>query len=642
MSLGKSFSQNTDENQIKEVEDLLNSIPHDILHEIFSYFQLDPKEFTHLSQTSRAWHQFISTFCHQSIKKYFPYLLDNPQCHHWGDYQPIGFFFKECQYYALIFKGIPLSAILAALNGDPSKLIKTPGAPKSLAYCLMMLNNHKLPKNIDETTLAIAQKPLLKLSASIGRVDVVKTIITNKAISKTDIERALGEAAGFNHLDIMDILLNLGLGLSLDEAFCKAAAGGHVEALQKLSNLKNFSASTKSSAFLNAVMWSHFQALEFLLMMISVPADTLGEALLIAAQKGNLPISCLLLEKASFISQKIKNQALIKAANCGNAELVSIFKNTFDFNFASTYNMMVNSGFVEQAESFRLSARIDHHASKVSAFILAAANGHVDVVSLFADDLEISETDYIGSLKEAVRHGHIEIVKLLSQKKNKIIGETVLLEACSENQVHIAAWAISYFKHSHANLSNALQRASRFGAPDIVASILNAGSRKLTLNDKFTALMLAVSHGHLDAVKKFEVDQFHLLEILELIKNAKNSPNLMLYLLEKVPAPATQIAIKIKDRTISLLAFVAAFGSTETLGALLENANCDWGNLRQAALDLAIAHNREQNADLIQANMSEQHMIQTVPRALLPAYEQSIVNAPVEEHVELKKQGMRL
>lgn len=636
MSLGTSLSQTKDEKQVKEIEDLLNTLPHDILHEMFSHFGLDPKKFTLLSQTSRGWHQFISKFCHDSIKKYFPYLLENPQCHHWGDYQPIGFFLKECQYYAIKYKGIPLSSILAALNGDPSQLIETPGAPKSLAYALMMLNNHNIPAQVDDTTRAIAHKPLLNLSASIGRLDALKTLITNKAISKSDLERALSEAAAFNHLDIMDILLDLGLPLSLEDAYCKAAAGGHIEALQKLNNLKHYSGNTKNTALINVVSGNHYQALEYLLSMSSFHIDTLGEVLLISAQKGNLEICCLLLEKAPFITQRIRNQALIKAAKCGNAALVSVLMEAFDRSFASIFNMMIESGFVEQAEFFRMTSRIDHNACKVTAFILAANKGHKDVVKLLVSNFDISEKDYIAALKEAVRNGHLEIVKMLSQKKNKKIVDAILVEACAENQVNIVVWAISFFKLSHENFKNALEQSSRFGNHQIVSLLLAAGSSKFSLTDKFSALMLAVSRGHLEVVKEFDLEKLSQLEILELIKSAKESPGIMLHLLNKIQVPVTQITVKVKERSISLLAFVASFGSYETLDALLNNANWNWGNLRQTALDLAIAHNKEQNADLIFENLKKQNGIQTASRVLLPNYNRTLALPAPEEKVTSK------
>ncbi len=630
MSLATTFSQTIDDKQVKEIEDLLKVLPHDLLHEIFSHLGLDPKQFTMLSQLSRGWHQFISKLTNNAIKKYFPYLINNTNCHNWGDYQPISFFFKECQYYAKKYKGLPLNAILNALNGDPSKLLETSGAPKSLAYGLMMLNHHKLPEKIDETTLAIAQKPLLVLSASLGRLETVNSLISSKGISKADLGNALGEAAAFNHLEIMATLLNLGLPLSLEEAFCKAAAGGHVTALEKLGNFSAFSESSKNTALINTVRGNHFHALDYLLSKGSFSISTLGAALYIAARRGRAEIAYLLLQKSSDIPHEVKNQAIIEAAKRGSAEIVSMLKQTIDADIEVIYNMMIKLGFYNEANIFLSTTKQAHINSKVNALIFAAMKGHLNVVECFTVDLDIPPRDFIFALKEAVRNGQIDVVKLLADTNSKKLGEIILFEAAVTNQLPIATWALSNYKLSHDNFKNALLLAARIGNAQIASLILKVGVRRLSTRDKFNAILVAVSRDYLDVVLEFDLKPFNQTQQIMLIQNARQSPSMMVYLLDKLKLPVTQIAVNIKGKSISLLAYVAAFGSTETLIALLNNINWDWGNLKQAALDEAIANKQDKNADLIQANMNEQLRIEIAPRTLVTSYNQGLVLTPTE------------
>ena len=148
-----------------------------------------------------------------------------------------------------------------------------------------------------------------------------------------------------------------------------------------------------------------------------------------------------------------------------------------------------------------------------TALILAARNGHVEIVQALVDagaDIDLQSKSGSTALMFAASKGHTDVVKALlgadadlnAKNNNK---NTALMVAAQNGhvgcvQVLLAAKAHSDLKNEHDQ--TALMVAAQNGHVGIVQILLNAGAEPNVQNKQGnTALMVAAQTGHTDVVK---------------------------------------------------------------------------------------------------------------------------------------------
>lgn len=206
-------------------------------------------------------------------------------------------------------------------------------------------------------------------------------------------------------------------------------------------------------------------------------------------------------------------QLVVTAAGKGNLE---------ELNYLITLNahdpddkvkrpgFLVREGVIEAARKGRLNAvmylenlleRINPRDKHDYALVLAAENGHVDVVKyLMGKGLNI-HTRNDEALIFAVRNGHLEVVKYLLGQGADIHArnDEVLIRAVRSKHLEVVKYLVSQGARINANNDAALRLAARNGNLDMVKYLVNRGANIHAINDE--ALRWSAYSGHVDVVK---------------------------------------------------------------------------------------------------------------------------------------------
>ena len=396
----------------------------------------------------------------------------------------------------------------AALNGhiDVVKFLLEKGADFSIknnngltALMIASANGHidvvrflLLEKGADFLLKNNYDWTALMYAASNGHIDVVNFLLEKGAdfsIKNNDDSTALIAAASNGHFKMVEFLIDKGVDYSIKNnngltALMAATNNDHTDIAHFLLkkdadfSIKNNSGST---ALILAAKNGHRYLAETLIEKgadVSIKNNNGNTALMFAAKNGHINIIKLLLEKGADFTIKNNNDwtALMFAANQGHIDMVKLL--------------------IEKGSDFSIK-----NINDSTALMLAAENGHIDVVKfLFNEKVNLLSKDKNPWTIYEALYNLTNATKYLCEKE----GWKALILAASNGHINV----VNYFLGKGVNLSlknnngwTALMAASSNGHLDVVKILTEKGADfSIKNNNGLTALMLAAENGHYDVV----------------------------------------------------------------------------------------------------------------------------------------------
>lgn len=154
------------------------------------------------------------------------------------------------------------------------------------------------------------------------------------------------------------------------------------------------------------------------LLLRDVRVDSLDEALIAAARKGQVEVMRLLLANERVNPAAMDNLAIIEAAETGQLEAVKILLSDERVNPADADDAAIRSaaqgGHTEVVQLLLSDPRVDPAASNNEALKLAAARSRLNVIRLLLADERVNPAvDNNYTLRYALRYGRQDVVDLL-------------------------------------------------------------------------------------------------------------------------------------------------------------------------------------------------------------------------------------
>ena len=344
-------------------------------------------------------------------------------------------------------------------------------------------------------------------------------------------------------------------------------------------------------------------------------------SLMYAAGKGHLDIVKMLLDKGADVNLRsnknktaadytstdsgidylLKNHKVTKAAQGGGAAgsaVTGISANNKELIDAAERGDLKN---VRKCISGGADVNVQN-AQNTTALMLAAQNGHVNVVDvLIANKSDVNLLSINGTaLMHAAQNGHVNVVDVLIANKSDVnlrsINGTALIAAVHHGNIFLIKKLID--ARADINLlranrkDSALIIAAENGHIDVVRELIANGAHVNLINcRRVTALMIAAEKGHVGVVRELikhgaEVNLHDFDKRTALLIAARNGHvEVLRVLLEK---GAEVNFLTLGNRTALMVA--ARKGHDEVVRALIEhgaNLNLKSSSLNKTALDYA-------------------------------------------------------
>ena len=331
---------------------------------------------------------------------------------------------------------------------------------------------------------------------------------------------ALGEAAGGDHIDVVELLLNK---FKLDyyinklksnckdiakykfakcnNALIKAAGHGHVTMTKTM--IDKYGARDYNGALNIAVKGGHMEIVR--LMIDEYGARDYNGTLNIAAKGGHISIVELMIETYGATDY---NMALKMAALGGHSDIIRLMIHRYG---ASCFNCaLMNTARGGHVNSLKILMGVYGADNYNEAMIQAACYGHINAVKLL---LKLGADNYNECMLDAAGQGYLNIVILLFER-GATDYDGALLVAANINFVKLAIFILESDKILN-RLKKAMKVAVKYGHTNMVKILLSYGGF-----DYDSIMEKAVYHGYIDIVKvlldlDFDVDEYDPLLAIE-------------------------------------------------------------------------------------------------------------------------------
>jgi len=224
-----------------------------------------------------------------------------------------------------------------------------------------------------------------------------------------------------------------------------------------------------------------------------------------------------------YVTNWIKKHPELEIANLDNLplskeDLLFLFKNN-RLNYNEAMIIAAKNGHIDIVKLMLEKGTTNYN----EAMIIAAKNGHIDIVKLM---LEKGTTNYNEAMINAAKNGHIDIVKLMLEKGAKNYDWT-MINAAKNGHIDIVKLLLEY---GATDYDWTMINAAGNGHIDIVKLMLEKGA-----TDYDWTMINAAKNGHIDIVKllleygatnydwtmRFASENGHI-DIVNLIEDWKN------------------------------------------------------------------------------------------------------------------------
>ena len=321
-----------------------------------------------------------------------------------------------------------------------------------------------------------------------GKANALQYRIPGKGlIVREALQQHYNEAADSKFLDTMCFLLSNGWSVGLkylpetktlsqdcfDNAVLHAAQNGNLEFFQcLLSEERSLSQEYLGWVFQFPAQNGHMEVVRFFLSQGVISQEKLAEAVVNAARGGRLQVVQFLLSQGRSISEESLKWAVGNASADGHLEVVQF---------------LLSQGRSISEESLGY------------AVLCAAQNGHLEAIQFLLSQGAISQADLTQAVRAAVLGGYSEVVEfLLSQGRS--IPQANLTQAVKDaaHNGHLAVirFLLSQGRSiSQAGLTQAVRNATQNGYLEVVRFLLSDG-RTLREADRGDPILLSASRGH--------------------------------------------------------------------------------------------------------------------------------------------------
>ncbi|XP_059168435.1 serine/threonine-protein phosphatase 6 regulatory ankyrin repeat subunit B-like [Physella acuta] len=382
----------------------------------------------------------------------------------------------------------------------------------------------------------IGKSPPLFYACDEGYFEITKYLVDSGAdvnLRNSDGESALGKSVFKGHLDIVKILLEKGADVNytarsfVEPALLKAVSEGHFNIVELLlqygANVNYTSGTTGETALLNAARRGHSNIVELLLQYgadVNKIDKEGNNALIVSLQGAHVKTVEILVQcqmKTSILNggisinqtNNIGRSSFMLAAMKGLNEIVLDIKkysdsSVFDVDGNRAFMLAAMNGHLDIVELL-YDGTVDANFKGQNALMLAAIGGHATVVEwLISKGFDVNKTDHHG-ITALMMAGKKEVVEVLLKhgadvNKTDHHGNTALMMAGKKEVVEVLLKHGADVNVRNCDGRNALMELLSKNKSDLLTARLHPHYNSNEVSND-TSLMLAVKNNSSESVK---------------------------------------------------------------------------------------------------------------------------------------------